>query len=354
MKRNIFGIVYGLILTAFTVWLMLDTFVTEHVYIVVEDEATPAPTATMPPEETEVPTPSATPIFTPIPSPTEEIIPDTEPVSGPTNMPTPSPTDTPTPTPTDTPTPTPTRAFVSDDTCFYDGNIDITLTAYRRHDTDIYVADVILSSPEYLKTAFAKDSYGWNVIEKTSTIAKRKNAVLAINGDFYGTQRDCFVMRNGKVYRSRAEADREALVIYSDGMFNIIREEEYDIDELKDTGAVQILSFGPALLIGGEIQVKPKDEVGKAQASNPRTAIGIIDELHYVFLVSDGRTDENKGLSLYQLADFMKGLGVDIAYNLDGGGSSTMYFNGKVVNKPTSTGKSVYERSVSDIVYIGY
>ena len=90
------------------------------------------------------------------------------------------------------------------------------------------------------------------------------------------------------------------------------------------------------------------------RASNPRTAIGIYDDLHYVFVVSDGRTDESEGLSLYQLAEFMQSLGVTTAYNLDGGGSSTMYFNGEIVNNPTTNGKSIKERKVSDIVYVGY
>ena len=88
--------------------------------------------------------------------------------------------------------------------------------------------------------------------------------------------------------------------------------------------------------------------------SNPRTAIGIYDDLHYVFVVSDGRTDESEGLSLYQLAEFMQSLGVTTAYNLDGGGSSTMYCNGEIVNNPTTNGKSIKERKVSDIVYVGY
>ena len=89
-------------------------------------------------------------------------------------------------------------------------------------------------------------------------------------------------------------------------------------------------------------------------ASNPRTAIGIIDNNHLVFVVSDGRTDESAGLSLYQLANFMQTLNCNIAYNLDGGGSSTMVFNGNVINNPTNTGRHSSERKVSDIVYIGY
>lgn len=87
-------------------------------------------------------------------------------------------------------------------------------------------------------------------------------------------------------------------------------------------------------------------------ASNPRTAVGMIEEGHYIFVVSDGRTEDSEGLSLYELAQFMQKLGVQIAYNLDGGGSSTMYFNGQVVNNPTTNGR-IKERGVSDIVYIG-
>ena len=64
--------------------------------------------------------------------------------------------------------------------------------------------------------------------------------------------------------------------------------------------------------------------------------------------------EESAGLSLSQLAEFMKCLGVVTAYNLDGGGSSTMYFNGEIINNPTTNGRSIKERSVSDIVYIGY
>ena len=109
-------------------------------------------------------------------------------------------------------------------------------------------------------------------------------------------------------------------MIYNNGSFAIINETDVTAEELLADGAQQILSFGPALVEDGAVVVSEGDEVGKAKTSNPRTAIGIIDDLHYVFVVSDGRTDESAGLSLSQLAEFMKGLGVVTAYNLDGGG----------------------------------
>ncbi len=178
---------------------------------------------------------------------------------------------------------------------------------------------------------------------------------MAINGDFYGTQEDGHVLRNGVIYRNSAVSGQEDLVIYKDGSFEIISEENVTAEELLEAGAQQILSFGPALVSDKTVCVSENDEVGKAMASNPRTAIGIIDERHYVFVVSDGRTDESAGLSLSELAEFITtNLGVVTAYNLDGGGSSTMYFNGEVINNQTTNGKSIKERSVSDIVYIGY
>ena len=124
-------------------------------------------------------------------------------------------------------------------------------------------------------------------------------------------------------------------------------------EELLENGAWQVFSFGPALITDGTVSVSEGEEVGQAMASNPRTAIGILGEGHYVMVVSDGRSEESEGLTLYELAQFMDSLGAETAYNLDGGGSSTMVFNGELINHPTTSGNSVKERSVSDIVYIG-
>ena len=228
------------------------------------------------------------------------------------------------------------------------------MTEYRENDTTIHVADITLSSAEYLKTALAKGSYGRNVTEKTSEMAEDVNAILAINGDYYGAQESGYVIRDGVIYRDTKESGQEDLVIYEDGTMEIISEDDVTAEELLQKGAKEVLSFGPALVENSEVSVTENDEVGKAMASNPRTAIGVIDDLHYVFVVADGRTTESAGLSLLELAEFMTSLGVKTAYNLDGGGSSTMYFNGEILNNPTTNGKNIEERSVSDIVYIGY
>lgn len=243
------------------------------------------------------------------------------------------------------------EAAVTEDS-YSDGNINVTLSEYRQNDTTIYVADVTVSSPEYLKTALAEGTYGRNITQATSDIAEDAGAVLAVNGDYYGAQENGYVIRNGVLYRDKGESGQEDLVIYSDGSMKVIDEGEVSAQELLEDGAQQTLSFGPALVEDGSISVSEGEEVGRAMASNPRTAIGMIDENHYIFVVSDGRSDESEGLSLYELAEFMQSMGAETAYNLDGGGSSTMYFNGEIVNNPTG-GRGESERKVSDIVYIG-
>ncbi|MFS9252733.1 phosphodiester glycosidase family protein [Streptococcus infantis] len=242
------------------------------------------------------------------------------------------------------------------DSSYKDDNITVNLSETTVNNTQVYVADITLSSSDYLKTAFAQNAYGTNVTAKTSVTAANNNAILAVNGDYYGANSTGYVVRNGVVYRDtvREDSSNGDLAIYKDGSFKVIYEDQISAEQLVNDGVVNLLAFGPALVENGEIAVDTNTEVGQAMASNPRTAIGIIDENHYIIVVSDGRTSESEGLSLYQLAEVMKSYGAKIAYNLDGGGSSTLYFNGQVINKPTTGGNKISERAVSDIVYIGY
>jgi exopolysaccharide biosynthesis protein len=231
--------------------------------------------------------------------------------------------------------------------------LEITINTYRENDTNIYVADILITGDTTIKTSFANSVYSRNVVAKTSEIASEVNAILAINGDYYGARESGYVLRNGVIYRDTAVKNQEDLVIYADGSFGIINESEITLEELLNNGAYQVFSFGPCLVSDGEVAVSVNEEVGQAMVNNPRTAIGIIDDNHYVFIVSDGRTSASTGLTLNELANFMTSLGVKIGYNLDGGGSSTMVFNGTVINQPTTNGKSISERKVSDIVYLG-
>jgi exopolysaccharide biosynthesis protein len=217
-----------------------------------------------------------------------------------------------------------------------------------------YVADVTFQDEANLDTAFAKNAFGTNIIEDTSTIAENNNAIFAINGDYYGFRSDGVIIRNGTLFRD--EPAREGLALYSDGSLQAYAEEAISSDALLEAGVTDTFSFGPALVTEGEIagdfsSVKIDKNFGNRsiQAANPRTGIGMVAPNRFLFVVVDGRSSKSRGMTLTEFAELFQDLGAVEAYNLDGGGSSTMYFMGRVVNDPLGKGN---ERGVSDIIYI--
>ena len=218
-----------------------------------------------------------------------------------------------------------------------------------------FVADVVLSEATVLRTAFANDEFGTNIVENTSSIASRNKAVFAINGDYYGFRDTGMEVRNGTIYRTSGA--REGLAFYRDGHAELYDETTTTAAKLRAAGVWNTLSFGPALVKDGQVldgidQIEIDTNFGNhsIQGEQPRTAVGIIGTNHLVLVVVDGRdTGYSKGVTMPQLAAIFEGLGATTAYNLDGGGSSTMYFQGSVVNRPSNGG----ERGVSDILFIG-
>ena len=238
-----------------------------------------------------------------------------------------------------------------------DAEVTISTVATGSGDSAVtyYVADVVLSDATALQSAFAQNSFGENITENTSDIAADNGAVFAINGDYYGFRDTGIVIRNGVVYRD--EGARQGLAFYRDGTVEVYDETATTADELVAAGVWNTLSFGPALLADGEVvdgieEVEVDTNVGNhsIQGDQPRTAVGVIDTNHLVFVVVDGRSPGySAGVTMTELAQILQGLGATTAYNLDGGGSSTMVFDGELVNDPLGKGE---ERGVSDILYI--
>ncbi|MGY4860000.1 phosphodiester glycosidase family protein [Cryobacterium sp. AP23] len=243
-------------------------------------------------------------------------------------------------------------SYDSDDA---DVSISTVVTGTGDDTVTYYVADVTLTDATALRSAFAKNTFGENITETTSDIAEDNDAIFAINGDYYGFRDTGIVIRNGVVYRD--EGARQGLAFYLDGSVQVYDETATTADELLAAGVWNTVSFGPAIVEDGDVvdgieDVEVDTNVGNhsIQGDQPRTAIGVIDDNHLVFVVVDGRSPGySAGVTLTGLAEIMQGLGVTTAYNLDGGGSSTMYFNGDLVNDPLGTGS---ERGTSDILYL--
>ncbi|RTE48560.1 phosphodiester glycosidase family protein [Actinobaculum sp. 352] len=217
-----------------------------------------------------------------------------------------------------------------------------------------YVATVSASDGTAIRSAFAKNSYGTNITDKTSTIAEENNAILAINGDYYGFRDSGILIRNGVIYRD--DGARTGLAIYRNGTMAIYDETTTSAQQLVDAGVWNTLSFGPALIENGEavsgidsVEIDTNFGNHSIQGEQPRTLIGQKQDGTFVFVVIDGRDEGySRGATMTEAAQIMQSLGCVIAYNLDGGGSSTMYFNGEVINQPSNGG----ERGTSNILYI--
>ena len=251
-----------------------------------------------------------------------------------------------------------TAAEVTDST--YEGsNASISLekqsTGSGSDTVTYYVATVDLTDATALRSAFAKDSFGQNIVEDTSDIAADNNAIFAINGDYYGFRDTGIVIRNGVIYRD--EGAREGLAFYTDGTVELYDETSTTAQDLLDAGVWNTLSFGPALVADGAVidgigSVEIDTNFGNhsIQGEQPRTLVGVQEDGTLVFVVVDGRDDGySRGMTMTEAAELMVSLGCETAYNLDGGGSSTMYFDGEVVNQPGGNGN---ERGTSDVLYI--
>ncbi|ALV46689.1 exopolysaccharide biosynthesis protein [Arthrobacter alpinus] len=218
-----------------------------------------------------------------------------------------------------------------------------------------FTAKIDLRDATALKSAFAQNSFGENITENTSAIAQDKDAIFAINGDYYGFRDTGIVIRNGVAYRDAGA--REGLAFYRDGTVEVYDETATDAATLVANGVWNTLSFGPSLIENGavkdgidSIEVDTNFGNHSIQGLQPRTAIGVLGTNQLVLVVVDGRsTGYSAGVTIPDLAQIMLDLGATSAYNIDGGGSSTMYFNGALVNNPLGKNQ---ERGTSDILYL--
>ena len=252
----------------------------------------------------------------------------------------------------------PTEPVITD-TSYVSGAMSIeisTIVTGTGDDTvTAYVADVVVADPRTVRGGFAENQFGTNIVENTSDIAEYYDAVFAINGDYYGFRQSGIVIRNGVLFRD--EGVRTGLAMYVDGHMAVYDETTTSGEQLVADGVWNTLSFGPALLDGGQIvdgieEVEVDTNIGNhsIQGNQPRTGVGMTADGHLLFIAVDGRSrGYSRGVTMTEFAQMFQDLGATVAYNLDGGGSTTMYFDGELVNDPLGKGE---ERGTSDIIYL--
>ncbi len=224
-------------------------------------------------------------------------------------------------------------------------NIAIQIRRVRDEESssDVTIADIYVSSVAYLRRGFPLGKWKGEM-RSLKTIANESDAILAMTGDYSSLLSAGLAVANGEVLMKKGNSLRDNCLILTDGQMVTYRRREMDLSEVLDDGLWHSFLFGPALLSNGEA-IPGFDS--KIRGTNPRSALGYYQPGHYCFVLVDGRSKASRGMTLIQLSRFMQELGCQTAYNLDGGQSAVLWFNGEIINKPYKGG-----RRLTDIVYV--
>lgn len=221
--------------------------------------------------------------------------------------------------------------------------VRIAINRVQENGVTYFVADVYVKHIDALRTAFAMGTYGKNIYDYPLTTATHSGAVFAVTGDYYSARSQGVVIRNGELYRDVAADD--ICVLYQDGAMETYDSEAFDLSAALARGVWQSWSFGPCLL--GEEGEPLTVFDSKLTDRHPRSAIGYYSPGHYCFVVVDGRQKGySVGMRLSELSALFARLGCTRAYNLDGGATAVMIFQGSVINQPYQGG-----RESGDIIF---
>lgn len=244
-------------------------------------------------------------------------------------------------------------AYLPDTTGYLDPSISVRVEKMRAYDTTIQLTWVQVADASQLRTASYK-KYPSKSIARAATIAKRENAVVAINGDYFVHRKEGYIVRNGEVLRQNYTDLYHTLIIDANGDFTIFPTNTQDVVDSFEGDIKQLMVFGPALVIDGVMQTDFEAKgPGILKECTPsketqRLAICQMDTLSYLIIATEGpENKDSDGLTMTEFAQLCSDLGVKQAFNLDGGSSSTVVLNNKKINS-LSTGKV---RSIGDILY---
>lgn len=232
----------------------------------------------------------------------------------------------------------------------------------KKHSSNIQPFDVesanfkgkmlLIADPTRIKVGYSNQMP--RAGETTSSIARRHGAVAAINGGGFidtkwagtGGAPLGYLISGGKYISGESknkDAKRDTIAFTEDGMLIVGKHSQNDLKKYKVKEAI---SFGPPLIVNGKPTINKGDG---GWGISPRTVIGQKEDGSVLFLVIDGRSLKSFGATLKEVQNIMLEYGAVNAANLDGGSSTTMYYEGKVINTPSD---ALGERSVPSVFMV--
>ena len=234
----------------------------------------------------------------------------------------------------------------------------------RWYEADIFVRD---GAEDFLRTYYHELNPRTKKLAETQVIAQENGLVFAVNTDwyYYRVLRNAkkrvmtvgVVLRGGEVFyddpakkAANGIPNRDYLALYPDGRMEAYDYNGPDAETLREMGVYDTLCFGPVLVRDGEVTEQAL-RIGERGNNNPRTGLGMAEKGHYVAIMMEGRTKQSVGCKLTYLADLFLQKGCTVAFNLDGGGTSSMIFMGEYLNENTY---SAQNRLQNEVLGIGH
>lgn len=237
---------------------------------------------------------------------------------------------------------------------YEDPSISVKIETGRMDKCDFWVATIKIADASQLRTRSAGGFDSTSEMKGTA-MATENNAVVAINGDYYCFTEQGLIIREGQLYRNILQGDRDVLLIDEDGDFHtyvLPNQDEVPTETVDGKKIIQAFYFGPVLVSNGE--VNPKVDVNRtthsvmaATEKRQRMAICQVGPLEYKLVCCAAPARGSYGMTLQQFASLVAQQGVQTAYNLDGGDSCMLIFNGEKINDVRN--KST--RKIVDIIY---
>ncbi len=251
------------------------------------------------------------------------------------------------------------EGFLSD-LQYEDPSISVRIEKGRYCDTNYMAAYVKIANASQIRTAMV-GRYGDTKAELGRTLASTWKAVLAINGDNFQMRNNVgLVTRQGRNYRTKCDNPEEnsgrrfdVLIIDEKGDLHILPQAtNADIEAFEGT-IINGFAFGPGLVIDGVKQTGFVNMNNGALIPAMRMVIAQTGELEYLCIATEGPEDKGSvGLNLEQLADLVSTFeGVQNAYNLDGGTSSTIAFKQGSRYVRVNSPNNPKSREIKDILF---
>ena len=236
---------------------------------------------------------------------------------------------------------------------YKDPTIEMEAREVREDGVLYWVAEVKIADPTQLRT-MPSNSFSYSSTAEGRRLARRANAVLACDGDFWHREvkwKGNYVLRQGEMYMYSLTGNYDLLLIDEDGDFHIIHKATEETAPLPDENGIVTYQgkriyngfcFGPALVEDGEALLIEPDEHMITDQRVSRLAICQTGKLEYMIACC---YNADSGLNMQDFAYLLESLGAKTAYNLDGGNSSMIFTGQTMINRNYTL------REIADIIY---